>query len=297
MVDSNLAKPKDYQPYFSKFLIEAKQELKKQAIAEKNKAIKKAESDKDDRKSLRDDDDEKDYGNDDLELYATLLLPYAETNPNVSPLLQQMLASGDKELKYNTMLLLLRNNKPIPDTLLRYFGELEQYRYELYGDLKDIHMVSKFPAQFNNHLDLGRSKLMAEKTYGKPDSIVYLDRLPAEIKNKKGFVYFFKYKTKKDDMGWKLATVGLVPQDPKKFEFDGIEKPTVSDYYSNLKKGDYYKFDFTGFTETKIKDEEPLADQLKKQLKKMLYSKRKSARDFYEKEGSGYEAVSRDLGD
>jgi uncharacterized protein YbaP (TraB family) len=297
MVDSNLVTPKDYQPYFSKFLIEAKQELKKQAIAEKNKAIKKAESDKDDRKGLRDDDDEKDYGNDDLELYATLLLPYAETNPNVSPLLQQMLASNDKELKYNTMLLLLRNNKSIPDTLLRYFAELEQYRYELYGDLKDIHKINKFPAQFNNHLDLGKSRLMAEKSYGKPDSIVYLDRLPAEIRNRKGFVYFFKYKTKKDDMGWKLATVGLVPQDPKKFEFDGIEKPTVNDYYSNLKKGDYYKFDFTGFTETKIKDEEPLADQLKKQLKKMLYSKRKSARDFYEKEGSGYEAVSRDLGD
>ncbi|HET6994563.1 MAG TPA: hypothetical protein VFI06_06260, partial [Chitinophagaceae bacterium] len=298
MVDSNLVKPKDYQPYFSKFLIEAKQELKKQAIAEKNKAIKKAENDKDDKRSVRDDDEEKDYGNDDLELYATLLLPYAETNPNVSPLLQQMLASGDKELKYNTMLLLLRNNKPIPDTLLRYFAALEQYRYELYDDLKDIDKRNKFPAQYNNHLDLGRSKLMEEKSYNKPDSIVYIDRLPAEIKNRKGFVYFFKYKTKKDDMGWKLATVGLVPQDPKKFEFDDIEKPSVNDYYSNIKKGDYFKFDFTGFTDTKIKDEEPLADQLKKLLKKMLYSKRKSARDFYEKEGNGYEVTSRvDLGD
>jgi len=34
MVDSNLLKPKDYEIYFSKFLIEAKQELKKQVIAE-----------------------------------------------------------------------------------------------------------------------------------------------------------------------------------------------------------------------------------------------------------------------
>src|SRR6185436_6293515 len=105
MVDSNLAAPKDYQMYFSKFLIEAKQELKKQAIAEKNKSIKRAEEDKDDKKSPNtEEDDDKDYGNDGLSLYATLLLPYAETNPNVLPLIQQMLRSSDKELKYNTML-------------------------------------------------------------------------------------------------------------------------------------------------------------------------------------------------
>ena len=44
-------KPADYQIYFSKFLIEAKQELKKQAIAEKKKAIEKAEEDKEDKKN------------------------------------------------------------------------------------------------------------------------------------------------------------------------------------------------------------------------------------------------------
>src|SRR5204863_8993288 len=97
MVDSNLIKASDYQIYFSKFLIEAKQELKKQSIAEKNKEIKKAEQDKDDKNNLSGDGDEdKDYGNDHLGLYATLLLPYAETNPNVQPLLRQMLNSNDK---------------------------------------------------------------------------------------------------------------------------------------------------------------------------------------------------------
>ena len=52
MVDSNLVKPKDYETYFSKFLLEAKQELKKQAIAEKKKAIQKAEDRKMKRKSF-----------------------------------------------------------------------------------------------------------------------------------------------------------------------------------------------------------------------------------------------------
>src|SRR6185295_12699380 len=52
MIDSNLVKPKDYDMYFSKFLIEAKQELKKQAIAEKKKAIEKAEQSKEEKKTF-----------------------------------------------------------------------------------------------------------------------------------------------------------------------------------------------------------------------------------------------------
>jgi len=216
----------------------------------------------------------------------------------VQPLIQQMLNSNDKQLKYNTMLLLLRNNKSIPDTLPKYFGGLEEYRYEMYKDLKELRKEDKFPSQYNNHLDLGKSKLMEEKTYGKPDSLVYIDRLPAELKGKKGFVYFYKYKTKKDDMTWKLATVGLVPQDPKIFEFESIEKPDFNDYYPSFRMGDYYRYDFTSFSDTKIKEDEPLADQLKKTLKKLLYSKRKSAKGFYEKEGRGYDVSSRmDFGD
>ena len=293
MVDSNLVQPKDYQMYFSKFLIEAKQELKKQSIAEKNKAIKKAEDARDDKKNTYDNTEEKDFGNEDLELYATLLLPYAQTNPNVQPFIQQLLTSNDKELKYNVMFLLLRNGKPIPDTLPKYFASLEKYRYQLYEDLRDMGKEDKFPAQYNNHLDLGKSKLMEEKSYDKPDSVIYLDRLTAEVKNQKGFVYFFKYKTKKDDIEWKLATVGLVPHDPKTFDFNHSGKPGFADYYSSFKRGDYYAYDFTSFSDIKVKDDEPLADQLKKTLKKLLYSKRKSAREFYEKEGSTYDVTSR----
>jgi hypothetical protein len=300
MVDSNLVQPKDYQLYFSKFLIEAKQELKKQAIAEKNKAIKKAEEDKADKKDSYYGNEDKDSGNDDLNLYATLLLPYAETNPAVQSLIQQMLNSNDKQLKYNTLLLLLRNKRAIPDSLPAYFAGLDEYRYELFKNLKELKMENKFPAKYNNHLDLGKSKLMEGKSYDKPDSIVYIDRFPAEVKDKKGFIYFYKYKTKKDDATWKLATVGLVPLDPNKFEFEHAGKIDLSDYYSPLvpRLSDYYKYDFTSFSDTKIKEDEPLADQLKQALKRALYSKRKSAKEFYEREGRDYDISSRiDFGD
>jgi len=284
MVDSSLAGPKDYDQYFSKFLIEAKQEMKKQSIAEKKKAIQKAEEDKKEKKPAYSyyTDDEKDAGNDDLGLYATLLLPYWDSNSAVRPLLQQMLGSGDKQLKYNTLLLMLKNNKPFPDTLLRYFGSLGDYRYQLYTDLKAIKKPELFPAVYNNHLDLGMSSLLDKKTYSKPDSVIYIDRLTTTYRGKKGFLYFYKYKVKKDDLTWKLATVGLVPEDPAQFGFDdtaltGFNSPLYPAYR-------YNPYSFTGFSETRFRENEPVMNQLKQLQKKLLYSRRKSAKNFYDGE-------------
>jgi hypothetical protein len=286
MIDSNLIKPKDYELYFSKFLIEAKQELKKQSIAEKKKAIHKAEQSKVDDKSLSvyEDDEDTDSGNDDLRLYATLLLPFRETNPNVQPLIQQMLRSNDKRLKYNIMMLLLRNDKPYPDTLMSYFAGMDEFRYELYKDLKDLKKTGVFPARYNNHLDLGKSKLLDRSTYGKPDSLVYVDRLSASFKGKKGFIYFYKYKVKKDDLSWKLAMIGLTPEDPKQFEFTDSMPIRFSIFDYSLFNSSYNRYDFTGFLDTNVNEDEPLVKQMNTVLKKALYSRRKSAKEFYNEE-------------
>ena len=224
MVDSSLVSSKEYEIYFSKFLIEARQELKRQAIAEKKKAISRAEEDKDDKSDGNRDADENSTGNEKLRLYATLLLPFWDSNPAVQPLFRQLLSSGDKKVTYNTMMLLLRNKKPFPDSLPGYFASQDNYRYKLYCDLVETGMEQKFPSAYNNHIDLAKSKLLDKKSYDKPDSVVYLDRLHTQAKNKKGFIYFFKYKNKKDDASWKIASVGLVPEDAKQFEFEKDDK-------------------------------------------------------------------------
>ncbi len=289
MVDSGWVKPEEYSIYFTKFFIEAKQELKKQAINEKKKEIEKAEKDKKPKSILglygtdeNENDNDNDNGNQDLSLYATLLMPFWEKNAGVQPLVQQVLHSNDKRLRYNTLLLLIRNNKPYPDTLIKYFASLDDYRYELYRDLKKINKLILFPVAYNNHLDLAKSFLVFGKPYDKPDSIVYLDRLPASVKNKSGYVYFFKYKQKKDDIGWKLASVGLVPKDESNFEVldnNDIKSKNLSSLLAGFRLSD--KEDFTDFSSTRITDEEPLKNQLIKQLKKMLYSLHKSAKQFY----------------
>lgn len=295
MADSNLVKPADYENYFSKFLLEARQELKKQSIAEKKLAIQKAEESKEEKKESRSYDDDKDEGNDDLSLYAALLVPFWDSRPTVQPLIGQMLGSNDKKLRYNTLLQLLKTNRPYPDTLLRYFAGLDDYRYKLYRDLKALKKADKFPAMYNNHLDLGRSALLYGKSYDRPDSLVYADRLQAVYGGKKGFMYFFTYKSKKDDLNWKLGVVGLVPENPRDFEFEDSVKINVPkfarEYFS---WPGYNRYDFTGFSEVKVNPGEGIKVQLAKELKKLLYARRKSAREFYENGARDYD-VEREI--
>ena len=295
MVDSNLVKAKEYEIYYSKFLIEAKQQLKKQAIEEKKSAIEKAENEKAETKTENlYSRNEGDHGNEDLITYATLLLPFRETNPAVNVLLNQMLSSNDKRLKYNTVYLFLRQKISLPDSMLPYFAKLDDYRYELFTDLRTLKMPEKFPAQYKNQQDLSKSKLFSS-SYNKPDSLVFIDSLPATVKNRKGFVFFYKYKAKKEDLFWKLATAGLLSQDNNQFNY-GEDEDEVGDEdeigYTSIMSGfnssrDDNKIVFTEFTDEKIKEDMPVKEQMEKQLKKILYSKRKSARMFYN-EGQDY---------
>jgi hypothetical protein len=296
MVDSNLVTAKDYEIYFSKFLIEAKQALKKQSIAEKNTSIEKAETAKLETKPVESyyrRNADYDPGNDELIEYATLLLPFKETNPVVNDVFKQLLASNDKRLKYNTLYLFLQHKLPVPDTMFTYFAKMDEYRYELFNDMRTTKTLDKFPAMYKNQLDLSRSKLFTSSYTAKPDSLVFIDSLPAALKNKKGFVFFYKYKTKKDDAYWKLATVGLLSHTGEQFNYesddddddeyslygdDEVAYPYAVSDWSSPRTG---KIVITEFTDEKIKDETPLREQMEKQLKKIIYSKRKSARSFY----------------
>ena len=63
-------------------------------------------------------------------------------------------------------------------------------------------------------------------------------------------VYFYKYREKKDDK-WRIAISGLQPADSLVFSFKNL---------------------YTKFTDEKIKDDEPLDEQLAFQLKKIIFA-------------------------
>jgi hypothetical protein len=280
MVDSNMVKAKDYEIYLSKFLIEAKQELKRQAIAEKGSAIEKAEDEKKEVKTNNlAKNKEEDEGNDDLVTYATLLLPFRDANPAVNDVLKKMLSSNDKRLKYNTTYLFMRHKIPVPDSILIFFAKLDDYRYELFTDMKKYKMLDKFPASGKELEQLARSKLYAA-TSNKPDSLIYIDSLSLALKKSKGQLFFYKYKSKKDDAFWKLASVSLLSKDGNIYSYNN-EADEDANSYTRTYSWDYGSNSESSYTDEKIKEEELLKEQMQKELRKVVYSKRKSAIMFY----------------
>ncbi|MDB5197339.1 MAG: hypothetical protein JWP88_1710, partial [Flaviaesturariibacter sp.] len=274
LIDSNLIVAKDYEIYMQKFLLEGKQEWKKQVVTERSKSIAAAQKSGEEDEEDNGNGNENNYGNGTLNLYATILLPFWDTHPSVPTLFNQMLGSQNNRFKYNLAYLMLRNGKPLPDTMLKYYASLPDYRYEVYSDLNFLKKQSAYPAGFKDLVALARAKLVYNARYNnKPDTLIYLDKLPMTFKGKSGQLYFFKYKDKKTDNSWKIATAGIVPADGKSFEF--------------MKKDDRYvdgTFDFTDFTDIKIKEDEPLKEQLQKAMKQQFYTKFSSADEFYKTE-------------
>ena len=296
MTDSNILQARDYEGYFTRFQIEARQAIRKQSIEEKRSAIERAEEEKKTIKTFTYfNKNDANKGNESLIVYATLLLPFQDSKPSVNYFFNDLLSSGDNRLKYNTIYLLLRNKKQIADSLLDYFAGLDEYRFELYADLKKMNLLNRFPAAYYNHRDLTRSKLFAFSSFIKPDSLIIIDSLPTTYKNKNGLVYFYKYKMKKDDSFWKLATVGLIPISAREFIFNDDNQAKPNTYLldaGNLQGG---TSDFTEYTDQRLKDKEFLKDQLADQLKKILYSKRKSAALFYSENPDANDKMSQHL--
>jgi hydroxymethylpyrimidine pyrophosphatase-like HAD family hydrolase len=93
------------------------------------------------------------------------------------------------------------------------------------------------------------------------DTIVYLDKLPVNYKGDKGWIYFYKYKDKKDDAAWEFASSGIQPENLKDINTDD---------------------DFTSFMKDNVDEDKPIKEQLQKRFKIILYSRRKSAKSFYD---------------
>ncbi len=279
LIDSNLIAPKDYEAYLPKFILEARQALKKQLIKEKSKSIeKKAEGDEEKKSYNYYGRNNQDNGNNGLNLFATLLLPFWNYNPQVPQIFNQLLQSSDKRLKYNTALLLLRNKRSLPDTLLQYLASLDDYRYELYTDLKRVGQLNRFPGAYKNQMAIARSQLLSIQSYTRPDTIAFMQKVLFQHKNRSGYIYVFKYKEKSEDNSWKLATVGILPKDESLYEFEEKGNPA------------YNEFDFTDVNGAKLTSDTSETEQLEKLLKRLKYSKRKSAAQFYN-DGGRYKDI------
>ncbi|CAN5532655.1 hypothetical protein BH10BAC2_BH10BAC2_09100 [soil metagenome] len=262
-VDSGYIKANDYKQYYNKFLLEAKQQVKKQAAKEDEKEMDKMER-----------DDESDsynqYGyrnnsyNNDLTTYAILLMPFWEKSAEVPALFDKLLQLRDKDSKMETALLMLRNKKNVADSIFTTLAADDRYRLSLYNDLNDAGLADKFPAKYKNQYDITRSALNGSFYYSKIESIVYIDRLQVNDRSGKGWLYFYKYKKSKDDEEWRIAYAGLQPLDTAKLN-------TKFNSYKN----NFIEYSHEVYNTADVKEKQ---QQL---LKECLYALRESASRFY----------------
>jgi len=263
MVDSSYLKAADYETYYSKLFVEGRQQLKKQAAEEGQQEIERALNM---RRNTYDDEDDRpmNYGNASLDQYAVLLLPFWEKHPPVREFFAQLRKTKDSRLQYNTFMLLLRNNKPVADSLFQVFATSDEYRAELYDDLKKLKLLDKFPSQYKTQASYTRSvvyNLIAGEE-NVVDSLVFLAKLAATYENKTGFVYFYKYRARKDDNFWQVLSTGFQPLNEQDIDTESS--------------------DFTSTSHRKLTADKPEREQLQRILNELINTQHESAAEFYD---------------
>jgi uncharacterized protein YbaP (TraB family) len=207
MADSNRLPGQAYESYFAGLFADAKILLKKQQLSE-----------------LSNDEDE---GNDfpDVDLrsvrssaprldkYAEWLAPFYD-RPGVSRWFSQLLSIRSLSLKQAAALILIRNNRPVPDSVLRALADDDWHRSRLYDDLTKAGKGEWFPAKFRNQEAMARSVLFDRRAEGREVEVQLVGKQHVVTKAAMGYVYFFKYKVK-DQEGWMMGISGVQPDDLK----------------------------------------------------------------------------------
>ncbi|MDB5275095.1 MAG: lipoprotein [Ferruginibacter sp.] len=268
LVDSGFIKAAQYSSFFNKIYFDAKIALKKQQGKEEKKLA--------ENKMKDDGDDENEVipvkgytatnNNEALNNYATLLIPFYDSNATVPKFFDKLLRSKEDDIVMNTALLLLRNKKPLADSVLFALAAKDKTRGLLFEKMEKINRLDKFPSLYKTQLAMARSYLVADKNYAAIDSIVYVSKQTTAYDRKRGTVYFFKYRVKKQG-DWKIGISGLQPENLKDVSSD--DKLCL-------------------MTDKKIKEDIPVQEQFQEQLKKILFNFHKSARNFFETDTNGY---------
>lgn len=268
MVDSGYIKPKEYNDYYSKLYYDSKILLKKQQLQDELSLQKEL-------KKLEDEDNSYSYYDYNYSSYnkytsetgdyVRLLMPFYN-KPDIANFYEKLLQSRDDDLKLLVAIKLLQNNKAIPDTLFTHLAKTDKSRYDLYSSLKTIKKENLFPREYKTQELLARANLLADKNKQKFDTIVYAGKEKVQIKDKTGWVYFFKYKERKEDE-WKMGISGLQPEDENLVTINGV---------------------LVSMTDKKFKTDKTEDEQFREQLKQMIFALRPSAKYFFSSNNYGY---------
>jgi uncharacterized protein YbaP (TraB family) len=222
MADSNRLPAAAYESYFTGLFSDAQLLLKKQQLTEE-----KTNEESDDNTGIRPPPMIESFALDEsfatvtresrpsgprLDKYAEWLAPFYD-RPGVARWFGQLLQTKSLPVKQETALILIRNNRPVPDTLLRSLAADDWHRARLYDGLIKAGKAGLFPAAFKNQEAMARSVLSDRRAEGRESEVQLVGKQRVITKTATGYVYFFKYKEKGQE-GWMMAISGIQPDKP-----------------------------------------------------------------------------------
>ncbi|HEY4062559.1 MAG TPA: TraB/GumN family protein [Puia sp.] len=267
LADSGHIRKEAYADYFTNLFVDARILLKKQQMADE----KPAKEDEDpvygsyDNYSLwsQETDPLRRVGsrsdNSRLTRYAALLIPFYDRS-SVPRFFEQLLATKSARLRLQTTILLIRNGRTVPDSVLRSLAADDETRADLFTRLEKAGHRDLFPAAYKNQEAMARAALVYAARYEKPAVIQTVGKKWVSLPNVKGYAWFFRYKLKDED-AWMMAISGVQPE--KTGEVNGNHTLVI-------------------MTNRKLADDSPEQQQFDRRLHQLLLSKRKSALRFFQ---------------
>jgi uncharacterized protein YbaP (TraB family) len=148
-----------------------------------------------------------------LDKYAEWLAPFYD-RPAVARWYSQLLQIKSLGVRHAVVLVLIRNNRPVPDSVLHALAADDWHRARLYSDLVQAGKINLFPAEFRNQESMARSVLFDRRAEGREAEIELVGKQHVVTKDATGYIYFFKYKVKGQE-GWMMGISGVQPENLK----------------------------------------------------------------------------------
>lgn len=218
LIDSSYIQPALYDDFAGNIYFDAKIALKKlQYASESTQGRKEEDEDTYSReRTYRAPGQADAYGSTDMLTYVKLLAPFYRQNPNLPKFFDKLLSLGNRQIKLNTALTLLKYKEPVADSIWISLAEEKDYRNYLYNRLRENGHQSYFPKRYQNAQAIAASLLYA--SYGsRLDSLVVLEHAPMMQPEKTVTSYFYKYKMKRSS-DWKLAISSVKQEKGKAIE-------------------------------------------------------------------------------
>lgn len=218
LLDSGYVKPAVYKSAKGIILSEARLELKRENGS---------------RREAGGNDYKNDYK---LRNYAALLLPFYK-DPKVKAVFDKLLTSRAPFLRMHAAIRLQKAGISVADSVWINLARDKEYRTELHYQLERNKLLQFYPNEYKTQTSFNESIIHSYiGTETNPvDTFALLMKVPGvTYRGKTGTVYLYKYKVKKDK-DWKLALMGLQPDNDQMVDGKYTLLDLKSEYLDNSK--------------------------------------------------------------